>query len=75
MTKVSQILVSHFHTSFSGCLKRRIQNVANITKELFFAKLLNGFKLLTVLTIYAKKCPLQIFDWVENRLLAKGLKC
>ena len=45
--------------------------MANITMELFFAKILNGFKLLT---IYAKKGPSQMFDWVENRLLAKGLK-
>ena len=43
----------------------------NIYKGAFFAKILNGFKLLTIL---AKKAPSQMFDWVANRLLAKGLK-
>ena len=37
----------------------------------FVAKILNRFKLLT---IYAKKAPSQMFNRVENRLLAKGLK-
>ena len=41
------------------------------TINFFFAKILNSFKLLTIL---AKKAPLQMFDWVEKRLLAKGLK-
>ena len=45
--------------------------MANITMELYLAKILNVFKLLT---IYTKKDPSQMFDWVENRLLAKGLK-
>ena len=35
------------------------------------AKILNGFKLLTIFT---KEAPSQMFDWVEKRLLAKGLK-
>ena len=43
----------------------------NIYKGAFFAEMLNGFKLLT---IFEKKAPSQIFDWVENRRLAKGLK-
>ena len=43
----------------------------NICKGAFFAKLLNGFKLLPIL---AKKAPSQMFDWVGNGLLAKGLK-
>ena len=43
----------------------------NIYKGAFFAEILNGFKLLT---IFEKKAPSQIFDWVENRRLAKGLK-
>ena len=34
-------------------------------------KILNGFKLLT---IFEKKALLQMFDWVENGGLAKGLK-
>ena len=42
-----------------------------IYKGAFFAKILTGFKLLTIL---AKKAPSQMFVWVGNRLLAKGLK-
>ena len=38
---------------------------SNIYKRAFFAKILNSFKLLTMS---------QMFDWVENRGLAKGLK-
>ena len=37
----------------------------------FFAKIPNGVKLLT---IFARKAPIQMFDWVENILLAKGFK-
>ena len=37
----------------------------------FFAKIINGFKLLT---IFEKKAPSQMFDWVENMSLGKGLK-
>ena len=44
---------------------------SNLYNGAFFAKILNGLKLLT---IFAKKVPSQIFDWIENRLLAKGLK-
>ena len=33
----------------------------------FFAKIVNGLKLLT---IFAKKAPLKMFSWVEKRLLA-----
>ena len=40
VSKVSQILVSHFKTPFSGYLQRRIYNVANITMELFLYKYL-----------------------------------
>ena len=43
----------------------------NICNGAFFAKVVNDFKLLT---IFAKKAPSQMFDWVENRLLVKGLK-
>ena len=42
---------------------------SNIYNEAFFAKILNGFKLLT---IFVKKAPSQMFDWVENRLLASS---
>ena len=44
---------------------------SNIYNGAFFAKILNGFKLLT---IFARKAPSQMFNWVENRLLAKDLK-
>ena len=43
----------------------------NIYNRAFFAKILNGFKLLT---IFARKAPFKMFDWVENRLLAKDFK-
>ena len=43
----------------------------NIYEGAFFAKILNGFKLLTIL---AKKAPSQMFNWVGKGLLAKGLK-
>ena len=35
--------------------------------KLFFAKILNGFRLLAV-----KKAPSQMFDWVESRFLGSG---
>ena len=44
---------------------------SNIYNGAFFAEILNGFRLLT---IFAKKPPLQMFEWVENMLLAKDLK-
>ena len=34
-------------------------------------EILNGFKLLT---IFEKRAPSQMFDWVENRGLAENLK-
>ena len=43
---------------------------SNIYNEDFFAKILDCYKLLTIV---AKKAPLKMFDWVENRLLAKAL--
>ena len=43
----------------------------NVYEGAFFAKILNGLKLLTIL---AKKAPSQMFEWVGNRLPAKGLK-
>ena len=47
------------------------RTLSNINKGAFFVKILDGFKLLT---IFEKKAPSQMFDWVENRSLAKGLK-
>ena len=56
--KISQVLVSHFTTPFSGSLQGRIYKN---TKQLEAA-------------IFAKEAPSQMLEWVENRLLAKGLK-
>ena len=69
--KVSQVLVFHFTTLFSGCLQRRIENLVEHLHWSFFSKIPNVVKLLT---IFARKPPSQMFDWVENRLLAKGFK-
>ena len=44
---------------------------SNTYNGAFFSKILNSFKLLTIL---AEKAPSQIFDWVGNSLLVKGLK-
>ena len=52
LTKVSQILVSHFTTPFSSCLQRRIWCSTGDYYGNFFAKILNDFKLLT---FFAKK--------------------
>ena len=40
---------------------------SNICHGAFFAKIINGFKLLSIFT---KKATSKMFDWVENRLLA-----
>ena len=61
-------LVFHFTTPFIGCLQRLV--VEHVQWK-FFAEILNGFKLLT---IFAKKAPSQMFEWVENKLLVKGFK-
>ena len=45
--------------------------LSNIYKGAFFLKILNRFKLLT---IFEKKVPSQMFDWVKNKSLAKDLK-
>ena len=70
--KVSRVLVFHFTTPFSGCFQRRIQNLVDICNGPLFVKIPNSVKLLT---IFARKGPSQMFDWVENRLLAKSFKC
>ena len=57
-------LVFHFTTPFIGLVVEHLQ-------WKFFAEILNGFKLLT---IFAKKAPSQMFEWVENKLLVKGFK-
>ena len=44
---------------------------SNIYNGAFFVEIFNEFKLLT---IFAQKAPSQMLEWVENRLLAKGLK-
>ena len=69
--KVSQVLVFHFTTPFSGSWQSRIKNIVEHLQWSFSAKIPNGVKLLT---IFARKAPSRMFDWVENRLLAKGFK-
>ena len=57
---------------FQDVFKKPCKNVFKTSpRRLFFAEILNSFK---PLTIFGKKAPSQIFDWVENRSLAKGLK-
>ena len=68
----SQILVSHFTTPFSGRLQGRIKNLVEHHNRAFLEKILNGF--FKLLAIFARKAPSQMFDWIKNRLLAKGLK-
>ena len=70
VTTFFQVLVFHFTAPFSSCLQRRIQNLAEHLQVSFLCED-TGFKLLTIL---AKTAPSQMFNWVGNRLLAKGLK-
>ena len=51
---------------YKDVFRNQSNNQSTIYNEAFFAEILSGFKLLT---IFAKKGPLQMFDWVENRLL------
>ena len=71
VTKVYRVLVFHFTTLFSGLFQRRIKKLVEHLQWSFFTKTLNGFKLLT---IFAKKAPSQILNWVENSPRVKGLK-
>ena len=63
VTNVYRALVFHFTTLFSGLLQRRIKKLVEHLQWSFFTKILNGFKLFT---IFAKKAPSQILNWVEN---------
>ena len=55
------------------CEKLRKYISSNITTK--FQGQWNLFpKILNLLITFAKKAPSQILDWVENRLLGKGLK-
>ena len=63
VTKVYRVLIFHFTTLFSGLFQRRIKKLVEHLQWSFFTKTLNGFKLLT---IFAKKAPSQILNWVEN---------
>ena len=65
--KFSQVLVFHFTTPSSGCLEAHLERGWTSKMEL----LPNDVRLLTIL---ARKAPSQMFDWVENRLLAKSFK-
>ena len=47
--------------------------MSNIQDKAFFAKTVNGFR---TLTVFAKKAPSQMFDWVPNAPLLGGCcKC
>ena len=67
----SIVLVFLFTTTSSGYLQRHFQKLVEHLQGSFFAKILNGFKRLT---IFEKKAASQMSDWVENRSVAKGLK-
>ena len=54
-------------TAYRGAFR----TLLNIYNGAFIAKIPNGFK---VLTIFARNTQFQMFDWVENKLLAKGFK-
>ena len=72
MIKVSQALVFHFTTPFSVCFREaHLEPGRTSTMDLFFVKIPNCVKLLT---IFGRKAPSQMFHWVENRVLAKGFK-
>ena len=71
MTTVSQVLVFTLLHLLVAAYRGVFKTWPNIFKGAFFAKILNSFKLLTILT---KKAASQMFDWVGNRFLAKGLK-
>ena len=64
----SRRLQDVFKTSSRSLAKTSLRRLQDV---FFFSEILNGFK---TLTIFGKKAPSQIFDWVENRSLAKGLK-
>ena len=72
MIKISQVLVYYFPTPlsttpFRGVLTEAYLESGRTSTMESFAEILDSFK---VLTISQKK----LLDWVENRLLAKGLK-
>ena len=56
---------------FMAAYRDAFRTWSNICNGTFFAKILNGFKLLT---ISARKASSQILERVDDRLLAKGLK-
>ena len=65
------VLVFHFTTSFGGCLQAVFRTWSNICMWDVFAEIVNSFRFSTV---FEKKFPSQMFDWLENRSLAEGLK-
>ena len=69
--KISQVLVFYFTTPFSGDARGVFRTWSDIYNVVFLGKILNKFKLLT---IFAKRVSSQMLEWVENRLLANGLK-
>ena len=73
--KVSQVLVFHFTTLYYysnlllvAAYRGVFRTWSNINNGAFFTKIFNSFKLFT---IFGRKAPSKMFDWVENRLLAK----
>ena len=65
VTKVSQILVSHFTTPFSGCLQAYLEP-SQTSQWSFFAKILNSFKPLTIFDCNHFHNILRIFDILPN---------
>ena len=62
VTTVSQVLVFYFTAPFSGCLQRHMENLVEHVQWSFFAKILNGFKLLI---IFAKKLHHRCSTWLK----------
>ena len=69
--KISQVLVFTLLNLLVATYRDVFRTWSNIYNGAFSAKMFNGFKLLT---IFVKKAPSQMFDWVKSKLLTKGLK-
>ena len=70
--KVSQVLVFTLLHLLVAPYRDAFRTWLNIYNGDFFPKIPNGVKLLT---IFARKGPSLMSEWVENRLVAKGFKC
>ena len=69
--KISQVLLFTLLHLLVAAYRGVFRTWSNIYNGAFFAKIFNCFKLLT---IFVEKAPSQMFDWIENRLLARSLK-